>query len=142
MGKSSFRFYWSFSRKNVFDYCGLFTKWVEDHRMNNFKTVSTLKCLRKTFSVFSIPYILATDNGPLFVSEEFETFVKENGIKHLTIAPYHPSPNGLAERMVQTFKTTIKKITDNKNVPISIALSHFLCSYQNTPQTSTKKSLS
>ena len=105
-----------------------FTKWVEVHPMNNIKTVSTLKCLRKTFFVFSIPYTLVTDNRPSFVSEEFETLVKKNGIKHLNTALYHPSSNGLTERMVQTFKTTLKKITDDKNVPISIASSCFLFS--------------
>ena len=119
-----------------------FTKWVEVHPMNDIKTVSTLKCLRKTFSVFGIPYTVVTDNRPSFVSGEFETFVKKDGIKHLTTALYHPYSNGLAKRLLQTFKTTIKKITDDKNVPISIALSHFLFSYRNTPQTSTNKSLS
>ena len=52
------------------------TKWVEVHPMNDIKTVSALKCLRKIFSVFGIPYTIATDNRPLFVSKEFETFVK------------------------------------------------------------------
>ena len=74
--------------------------------MNDIKTVSTLKCLRKTFSIFDIAYTLVTDNRSSFVSEESE----RNGIKHLTTALYHPSFNGLAERMVQTFKTTIKKL--------------------------------
>ena len=78
--------------------------------MNDIKTVSTLKCLRKTFSIFDIAYTLVTDNRSSFVSEESENFVKKNGIKHLTTALYHPSSNGLAERMVQTFKTTIKKL--------------------------------
>ena len=107
-----------------------FTKWVEVYPMNDIKTVSTLKCLRKTFSVFCIPYTLITDNGPLSVSEEFETFVKKNGIKHLTTAPYHPCSNGL--EIFYTFKTTIKKITYDKNVLISIALSHFFFFYNET----------
>ena len=87
-----------------------FTKWVEVHPMNDIKTVSTLKSLRKTFSVFGIPYTLVTDNRPWFLSQKFGTFVKKNSIKDLTTAPYHPSSNGLAKRMVQTFKTTIKKL--------------------------------
>ena len=77
-----------------------FTKWVEVHPMNDIKTVSTLKCFRKIFSVFGIPYTLVTDNRPWLLSQEFGTFVKKNGIKDLTTAPYHPFSNGLAERMV------------------------------------------
>jgi len=29
--------------------------------------------------------------------EEFETFIKNNGVKHIRSAPYHPSSNGEAE---------------------------------------------
>ena len=65
---------------------------------------------KNIFSIFDIPNTLVTDNRSSFGSEEFENFVKKNGIKYLTTALYHPSSNGLAERMVQTFKTTIKKL--------------------------------
>ena len=65
---------------------------------------------KNIFSIFDIPNTLVTHNRSSFGSEEFENFVKKNGIKHLTTALYHPSSNGLAERMVQTFKTTIKKL--------------------------------
>ena len=56
-----------------------------------------------------MPEVLVTDNGPCFVSEEFELFLSANGIKHITSAPYHPATNGLAERAVQTVKKGLKK---------------------------------
>ena len=49
-----------------------------------------------------------SDNGPQFVSGEFKHFTEMNGIRHVTGAPYHPSTNGLAERMVQSFKNAVK----------------------------------
>ena len=50
--------------------------------------------LREWFSRHGIPEHMATDNGPQFITEEFETFTHRNGIKHIRSAPYHP---GLAE---------------------------------------------
>ena len=55
-----------------------------------------------------------SDNGPQFISAEF---VKENGVKHVRSAPYHPSTNGLAERFVQSFKQALK-VGERKGVPI------------------------
>ena len=61
------------------------------------------------FFVFGLPEQVVTDNGSQFVSEEFSTFLRNNGIRHFKSTPYHPSTNGAAERLVQTFKNAIKK---------------------------------
>ena len=42
------------------------------------------------------------DNGPQFVSEELESFLRRNGVRHIHTSPYHPASNGAAERLVQT----------------------------------------
>ena len=57
--------------------------------------------LRTMFAKFGLPETVVTDNGTGFTSHEFNSFLKQNGIKHITSAPYHPSSNGLAERAVQ-----------------------------------------
>lgn len=64
-----------------------------------------------------------TDNGPPFVSAEFQEFMERNGVKHITSAPYHPSTNGLAERGVQSVKKTSKTIEGaGKSEQISISI--------------------
>ena len=65
---------------------------------------------------------------------DFKLFLRVNGIKHVTSAPYHPASNGLAERAVQTFKAGIKKMKEGSLVD---KLSRFLFTYCNSPQTTT-----
>ena len=68
----------------------------------------------------------------------FNQFCKVNGIKHLKLAPYHPSSNGAAERSVQAFKTALKQIIDGKVVgDLYSTLSRFMLSYRTTPHSST-----
>lgn len=43
-------------------------------------------------------------------SSEFANDMHVNGIRHHTTAPWHPSSNGCAERAVQIFKESMKKI--------------------------------
>ena len=68
------------------------------------------------------------------MSSEFNNSLAHNGIKHWTSALYHPSSNGLAERVVQTFKTNISKPT---SLSISDKLSTFLFYNHLTPQSTT-----
>ena len=70
---------------------------------------ATIDLLEQDFAHFGYPHTLVTDNAATFMSEEFQSWCKERGISHLTGAPYHPSTNGAAERLVQTFKQALKK---------------------------------
>ena len=64
-----------------------------------------------------------------------------NGMKHLTIAPYHPSSNGAAECSVRTFKTSLKKIIEGKPVKdLNAILQRFLLTYCTTPHCTTHTS--
>ena len=76
------------------------SKWVEAFPMSTSTSEATIEKLRVAFSTNGLPEMVVTDNGSNFVSEEFEAFLKQNGIRHIKTAPYHPSSNGLAERAV------------------------------------------
>lgn len=60
-------------------------------------------CLRLSEVTVSI-------NATNFTSEEFEHFLKKNGIGHLRTPPYNPASNGIAVRAVQTFKEEMRKL--------------------------------
>ena len=61
-------------------------------------------------------------------------FLKANGVRHLTAAPYHPATNGLAERAVQTCKAALKKMSSGT---LETKIQRFLFNYRITPQGTT-----
>ncbi|KAL5469129.1 hypothetical protein EMCRGX_G030333 [Ephydatia muelleri] len=94
-------------------------------------TIFMLETLRTGDS--SVTEMVVSDNGSAFTSAEFQTFVKRNGIRHVRSAPYHPSSNGQAERVVQTFKEAILKTTGD----LDARLARCLFQYRLTPHTTT-----
>eukprot|EP00731_Ephydatia_muelleri_P001779 Em0001g1779a len=84
------------------------SKWPEVIPMSSTTAVKTIEAMRQLFGTYGIPEQVVSDNGPQFVADEFAIFLKQNGVKHIRCAPYHPSSNGIAERFVQTFKTAMK----------------------------------
>ena len=45
---------------------------------------------------FGIPQTITTDQGTIFISDEFENFATEMGIKLLNSSPYYAQANGQA----------------------------------------------
>ena len=59
--------------------------------MNTSTSSATIEKLRMAFTTHGLPEIVVTDNGSNFVSKEFEEFLKQNGIRHIRTAAYHPA---------------------------------------------------
>ena len=110
------------------------SKWLNAHLMQSISSAKTIKKLHMVFATHGLPQKVVTDNGSSFTSEEFRTFMSDNGITHVTTAPYHPSSNGLAERAVQTVKRGLKA---TKGDSLQERLSKFLFTYRLTPHTTT-----
>ncbi|XP_050548112.1 uncharacterized protein LOC126909726, partial [Daktulosphaira vitifoliae] len=92
-----------------------YSKWPEVIKMSSTTSFHTINILREYFARYGISKTLVTDNGPQWTSDEFQTFIMNNSIKHILTPPYHPQSNGAAENMVGIFKDKIKKILDNEN---------------------------
>ena len=73
----------------------------------SFKNKMILQCI---FVTHGSPHVIISDNSSSFTSKEFSKFSALNGIKHVRCVPYHPFWNGLAEHVVQTIKSRLKKV--------------------------------
>ena len=76
--------------------------------MSSIASADTIQKLRMIFVTHGLQLKIVTDSGASFTSAEFLHFMEQNGIKHITSAPYHPSTNGQAELTVQTFKRAME----------------------------------
>lgn len=114
------------------------SKWVEIIPTNNTTSHSTIEILSCLFARYGLCEQLVCDNGPQLASTEFKTFLKHHGVKQIFSPPYHPATNGLAERMVKTFKNAMKSAKNDKGT-IYTKLSKFLLAYRNAPHASTNE---
>ena len=112
------------------------SKWAEVIPASSTTSTATINILNSMFARFGLPEQVVSDNGPQFASDEFKAFMNGNHIKHIRSAPYHPATNGLAERMVQTFKNAMKAAKNDQG-SISTKLARFLLAYRNSPHCTT-----
>lgn len=73
------------------------------------KSSDTTRALKSVSARHGVPEILRSDNGPQFVSTEFDKFSKEYSLTHVTSSPNMPQANGEAECTVQTVKNALKR---------------------------------
>ena len=96
-----------FMNSMFFIVTGTHSKWVEIMKTSSTTSTATIQMLRTIFARYGLSSTLVSDNRTCFTSQELKDFLKVNSIQHIKTAPYHPQSNGLAKRMVQTFKKGI-----------------------------------
>ena len=85
------------------------SKWVEVEVMSSTASAPTVSKLRAMFARWGLPDMICTDNATTFTSNEFQEFLRGNGIAHRTIEPKHSRGNGLAERAVKEVKLAVQR---------------------------------
>lgn len=81
-----------------------YSKWPEVAFTLDMKSASVIAFLSTVFSREGNPLELVSDNGPSFVSAEFEAFLAAQDIKHCCSSIYYPQSNGEVERWSRVFK--------------------------------------
>ena len=89
----------------VVDY---YSRYYEVVIMHSTTTEKIVDALSTIFARFGFPYSLKSDNGPQFLSENFQTFLQESGIEHRTSPPLWPQANGEVERQNRTLLKALK----------------------------------
>lgn len=114
------------------------SKWPEIASVKEANSRNTILVLDQIFARFGYPQQLFSDNGSTFTSDEFRSYCESKGIKNIYSTPYHPRSNGLAERMVESFKLAIKKRSPNAE-ELPGAVSNFLLTYRTTVHATTNR---
>nr|KYP61843.1 Pol polyprotein [Cajanus cajan] len=87
-----------------------FTKWIEACPLAKITTKNVRKFTWKNIICrFGIPHALVTDNGRQFIAQEFEDFLYDLGIKHLSTLMEHPQTNDQAEAANEAILRELKK---------------------------------
>ncbi|XP_064461580.1 uncharacterized protein K02A2.6-like [Ornithodoros turicata] len=126
-----------FQNKNFFVAVDAHSKWPEVFVLGSTSAEMTVQCVLELFARWGIATTIVTDNGPQFCSESFQVFLKQNGVRYVTSAPYHPSTNGLAERFLRTLKECLRK---DRSQSLEVRLANLLLSYRNPPHATTSQS--
>lgn len=124
------------SGENLLVVVDYYSRYYEVVVMRSTTTPKMIAALSEIFSRFGYPYSLKTDNGPQFVSKEFEEFLRECGIEHRRSPPLWPQANGEVERQNRTLLKTLK-VAEVEGKKWTEELPKFLLAYRSTPQVST-----
>ena len=90
----------------VIDY---YSRYLELVRLHSVTTRAVVTRFQEMFARWGLPDCIVSDNGPQFVSAEFQAFCKPLGIGHITSSPHFPQSNGMAERAVQIAKSILRQ---------------------------------
>ena len=79
---------------------------------------------------------MRSDNGPQFVSREFQSYLAECGVKWISTTPLWPQANGQVER---TNRSVLKmlRIANSEGRNLEKALLEFIIAYKSTPHPAT-----
>ena len=91
-----------------------YSNFIEVEQLNDTTSRSLIKVFKQNIARHGIPETLVSDNGPQYVSQEFEGFLKTFDITHVTSSPGYAQSNGQAEKAVQIIKRLVKKCMDSR----------------------------
>ena len=117
----------------VVDY---YSRWIEAILLKKTDAHHVVKSMEAIFRTHGLPQCVRSDNGPPFVSEQFETFLEYLGTHQKKGVPYWPQCNGEVERCNETL-LKIVRIVQLERRDWRKAVQDFLFQFRVTPHTVT-----
>ena len=117
----------------VVDY---YSRYFEVEFLKSTTTDKVIASLNKMFLIHGLPKEITTDNGPQFISKEFEDYLEMQGIKHRKVTPLWPQANGEVERQNRSLLKRLK-ISQIEKRDWKDELSAYLTMYRTTPHSTT-----
>ncbi|CAH2084649.1 unnamed protein product [Euphydryas editha] len=103
-------------KEYVFVLIDAFTKYVLLYHTLNIDTVSSIKAIKASVSLFGAPVRLIVDQGRCFASKEFKNYCDSVNIKLHLIASGSSRANGQVERIMSTLKNMLTAVeTGNRS---------------------------
>ncbi|KAG7588679.1 Ribonuclease H domain [Arabidopsis suecica] len=115
-----------------------FSKWIEAEAYINIKDSVVKTFLWKHIIChYGVPYEIVTDNGPQFISNDFDDFCSAWGIKLSYSTSRYPQGNGQAEASNKTILSNLKKHLSARKGGWYDELQPVLWAYRTTPRRAT-----
>ena len=114
-------------------YADRYTGWVEVALMSSGKTTNVCDTMRTWLCTYGAPEEISSHGGLPFESHEFNTFLKNWGIRKCTSSAYYPQSNGRPELAVKTAKRILFDNTDNCGRLCQDRTARALLTHRNTP---------
>jgi hypothetical protein len=112
-----------------------FSKWPEAAACGTVTSSVVIEFLTSLFDRYGLVEEIVTDNGVQFTSVEFQTFLKQHGIRHCRTSLYAPQANAAVERWNRVLKEGIKAMADGRS--FMTAIRQTLATYRMTPHSTT-----
>ncbi|KAG7552321.1 Ribonuclease H-like superfamily [Arabidopsis thaliana x Arabidopsis arenosa] len=115
-----------------------FSKWIEAEAYISIQdSVVKIFLWKHIICRYGVPYEIVTDNGPQFISNDFDDFCSAWGIKLSYSTPRYPQGNGQAEASNKTILSNLKKRLSARKGGWYDELQPVLWAYRTTPRRAT-----
>ena len=94
-----------------------YSRYFEIMQLRNTLVSAVIEAIQSLLARHGVCDEMVTNNGPQYISNDFQKFSSSWGFKHTLTSPYHPKANGLAEKCVQIIKNILKKSKQDKQNP-------------------------